>query len=393
MSNLTAAKVKALLEKPGRYSDGDGLLLFVRSPGQASWVARVQHGGKRRDYGIGSVKLYGLSEARDRAWEVRRAIADGRDPRTLWERPPALLLIFKEAAEARFKAKAGDVGDKRQKQDRAMLAAYAYPALGKLQVQSLDADRIADCLRPIWTTKPETAKQVRSLIVRTLRFTRPDGADFTKALTAAIADKLPRQPRAGNFDALPYEDVPALMERLKPKTGVAALALRMLILCASRSGEIRGAKWDEIDLERAVWTIPADRMKMKRPHRVPLSPQALAVLDEAKAIRHSGQIFPNSKGEALSDMALTKTLRDMKVDCTAHGFRSSFRDWAAEQTSAPGEVAEAALAHAVPSAVEAAYKRTDFFDRRRELMNAWGGFLLPPGGSNVTDFTQARTRA
>jgi len=390
MGNLTATKVKALLDKPGRYSDGDGLLLFVRAPGQASWVARVQHNGKRRDYGIGSAKLYGLSEARDRAWEVRRALADGRDPRTLWERPAPLLQTFREAAEARFDAKAGDVGDKRRKQDRAMLAAHVYPALGKLQVQSLDADRIADCLRPIWTTKPETAKQVRSLIVRTLRFTRPDGADFTKALTAAISDKLPRQPRSGNFDALPYQDVPALMKRLEAKTGVSALALRMLILCTSRSGEIRGALWSEVDRERALWTVPADRMKMRRPHRVPLSPQALAVLEEARAIRRSDHIFPNGKGVALSDMALTKLLRDMDVPCTAHGFRSSFRDWAAEQSSAPGEVAEAALAHAVPSAVEASYKRTDFFDRRRELMDAWGRFAAGEESGEIISIEAGR---
>jgi integrase len=261
-----------------------------------------------------------------------------------------------------------------------MLAAYAYPALGRLQVQSIDADRIAECLRPIWTAKPETAKQVRSLIVRTLRFTRPDGADFTKALTAAISDKLPKQPRAGNFDALPYSQVPALMERLTGKTGIAAKALRLLILCANRSGEVRGAKWDEFDLNNAVWTVPAERMKMRKPHRVPLSPQALAVLEEAKAVRRSDHVFPSGKGEALSDMALTKTLRDMgykgESKITAHGFRSSFRDWAAEQTSAAGEIAEAALAHAVPSAVEAAYKRTDFFDRRRDLMDAWGRFAV-----------------
>jgi integrase len=383
MSKLSATKIRALLEKPGRYSDGDGLLLFVRSPGQASWVVRVQHNGKRRDYGIGSAKLYGLSEARDRAWEVRRALKDGRDPRTLWQQPPALTQTFREAAEARFTAKAGDTGDKRAKQDKAMVAAHAYPSLGALQVQSIDADRIADCLRPIWTAKPETAKQVRSLIVRTLRFTRPDGADFTKALTAAIADKLPKQPRAGNFGALPYQDVPALMERLAGKTGIAAMALRLLILCASRSGEIRGAEWAEIDLERAVWTIPAERMKMRKPHRVPLSPQALAVLEEAKAIRRADHIFPNTKGVVLSDMALTKVLRDMKVAATAHGFRSSFRDWAAEQTSAPGEIAEAALAHAVSSAVEAAYKRTDFFDRRCELMGAWGRFATGESSAAV----------
>jgi integrase len=164
------------------------------------------------------------------------------------------------------------------------------------------------------------------------------------------------------------------MDRLEKKIGIAAKALRLLILCASRSGEIRGAKWDEIDLGNAVWTIPAERMKMRKPHRVPLSPQALAVLEEAKAIRRSDQVFPNGKGVALSDMALTKTLRDMGMGCTAHGFRSSFRDWAAEQTSVAGEIAEAALAHAVSNAVEAAYKRTDFFDRRRDLMDAWGRF-------------------
>lgn len=378
MGKLTAAKVKALLDKPGRYSDGDGLLLFVRSPRQASWVARVQQNGKRRDYGIGSAKLYGLAEARDRAWEVRRALADGRDPRTLWTPAAPLVRTFRDAAEDYLTAKQGDAGDKRLKQRKAMLAAYAYPALGRLQVQSIDADRIAECLRPIWTAKPETARQVRSLIVRTLRYARPDGALFVGTLGPAIADRLPSQPAKGNFGALPYQDVPAVMDRLQAKTGVSALALRMLILCASRSGEIRGATWSEID--GAVWTIPADRMKTRKPHRVPLSPQALAVLEEAKAIRRSNHIFPNGKGVALSDMALTKTLRDMGETATAHGFRSSFRDWAAEQTSAAGEVAEAALAHAVPNAVEAAYKRTDFFERRRELMDAWGRFATDRDG-------------
>lgn len=390
MGNLSAAKVKTLLETPGRYSDGDGLILFVRSPGQASWVARIQHNGKRRDYGLGSAKLYSLSEARDRAWEVRKALADGRDPRMLWKHPPQLVQTFREAAEAFLTAKADDAGDKRLKQRKAMLAAYAYPMLGRLQVQSIEADRIAECLRPIWTTKPETARQVRTLIVRTLRYSRPDGALFVGTLGPAIADRLPKQPSKGNFDALPYQDVPPLMERLEAKTGVSALALRLLILCASRSGEIRGASWDEIDLGRAVWTIPADRMKMRKPHKVPLSPQALAVLEQAAALRRSDQVFPNGKGEALSDMALTKVLRDMKLDCTAHGMRSSFRDWAAEQTSVAGEIAEAALAHAVPSAVEASYKRTTFFEKRRELMDAWGRFATGQGSAEVVSLGEAR---
>jgi integrase len=384
MGNLTAAKVKSLIDKPGRYSDGDGLILFVRSPGVASWVARVQHNGKRRDYGLGSAKLYKLAEARDRAWEVRRALADGRDPALLWKPPAALLRTFRDAADD-YLDKASKAGEKRRKQDKAMLLAHAFPALGKLQVQSVDADRIAECLRPIWTAKPETARQVRSLIVRTLSYTRPDAGDFETALARAVAARLPAQPRSGNFDALPYQDVPAVMDALKGKTGIAALALRMLILCASRSGEIRGATWDEVDFERAVWTIPAERMKMRKPHRVPLSPQALAVLEEAKAIRRAGtdHIFPNGKGAALSDMALTKRLRDMKMECTAHGFRSSFRDWAAEQTSVPDDVAEAALAHAVPDKVVAAYKRTTFDEMRRELMDAWGRFATGQGSAEV----------
>ncbi|AKM09720.1 tyrosine-type recombinase/integrase [Croceicoccus naphthovorans] len=390
MGKLTAAKVKTLIDKPGRYSDGDGLILFVRAPGQASWVARFQHNNKRRDYGIGSAKLYKLAEARERAWEVRRALADGRDPRTLWEQPAPLLRTFREAAEDFLSAKTDDVGTKRQKQDRSNLTRYAFPSLGRLQVQTIEADRIADCLRPIWTTKPEVARQVRSLIVRILRFTRPDGALFVGTLGPAIADRLPKQPSKGNFSALPYQELPAFMDRLQGKSSMGALALRMLILCASRSGEIRGATWDEIDFAQAVWTIPGDRMKMSKPHRVPLTPQALAVLEEAKVLRRSDYIFPNGKGVALSDMALTKTLRDMSMNCTAHGMRSTFRDWAAEQTSVAGEIAEAALAHAVPNAVEASYKRTDFFDKRRDLMNNWARFATGEDSAEIVALANAQ---
>src|SRR5690606_3130629 len=248
----------------------------------------------------------------------------------------------------------------------------------KLQVQSIDADRIAACLRPIWQTKPETARKVRSLIIRTLRYARPDGALFVGTLGPAIADRLPAQPRRTNFDALPYKELPALMRKLAAKGGMGALALRATILCASRSGEIRGARWEEVDLDKAVWTIPAERMKAGKAHRVPLSPQALALFKEARAIRRAGTdlVFPNGNGGKLSDMTLTKVLRDMGLAWTVHGFRSTFRDWAAEQTEFPGEVAEAALAHTVSNAVEAAYRRTDFFDKRRELMQAWGRFAM-----------------
>jgi len=387
MGKLSAAKVKVLLDSPGKHSDGDGLILFVREGRQASWVARFQHNGNRRDYGIGSAKLYGLAEARERAWQVRRAIADGRDPKTLWEPPAPLVRPFKEAALDYLKAKDDDgaIADKGRKQREAMLIAYAFPALGKLQVQSIDADRIAECLRPIWQSKPETARKVRSLIVRTLRYARPDGALFVGTLGPAIADRLPAQPRQGNFDAMPYDTLPALMDRLVDKKGMGAIALRATILCASRSGEVRGARWSEVDLDKAVWTIPASRMKMGKSHRVPLSPQALAVFNEAATFRRGGSdlIFTNGGDKELSNMTLTKALRDLKVDCTVHGFRSTFRDWAADHTNVAGEIAEAALAHAVPNAVEAAYRRTDFFDKRRDLMDAWGRFATGSGGAEI----------
>ena len=291
-----------------------------------------------------------------------------------------MLRPFKEAALAFLDAMSDDaaISEKKRKQQEAQLRAYAFPALGKLQVQSIDADRIAACLRPIWQTKPETARKVRSLIIRTLRYARPDGALFVGTLGPAIADRLPAQPRRTNFDALPYKELPALMRKLAAKGGMGALALRATILCASRSGEIRGARWEEVDLDKAVWTIPAERMKAGKAHRVPLSPQALALFKEARAIRRAGTdlVFPNGNGGKLSDMTLTKVLRDMGLAWTVHGFRSTFRDWAAEQTEFPGEVAEAALAHTVSNAVEAAYRRTDFFDKRRELMQAWGRFAM-----------------
>lgn len=387
MGKLSAAKVKALLDAPGRYRDGDGLILFVRDAGRASWVARVQHDGHRRDYGLGSVRAVTLSEAREKARIVKAAVVAGRDPHTDLRPPKALTRTFRAAALDFIEAKAhdGKISETKQRQQLAQLKAYAFPALGKLQVQSIDADAIAECLRPIWRAKPETARKVRSLIIRTLRYARPDGALFIGTLGPAVADRLPEQPKRGNFEAMPYQDVPATIGKLAGKGGIGAIALRALVFTAARSGEIRGARWSEIDLADAVWTVPAERMKARRPHRVPLSPQALAVFEEAKAIRRAGTdlVFPSAKGATLSDMTLTKAMRDMGEPYTVHGFRSSFRDWAAEQTSFPGEIAEAALAHAVPNAVEAAYRRTTFFDKRREMMDAWGRYASGYGGAEI----------
>jgi integrase len=284
---------------------------------------------------------------------------------------------------------------KSRQQALTRLQRYAFPRLGKLQVQSVDADNIAETLRPIWTTKPETAVRTRDLILRTLRFARPDGALLETTLARAITDRLPAQPRNKNFAAMPYGQVPAFLAKLAGKRTMGALALQAVVMTATRSGEARGATWREIDFDEGVWTIPAERMKMKRPHRVPLSPQAVAVLKAARAMptadtRADSLVFPGSTGKPLSDMTLTKILRDMKEPVTVHGFRSSFRDWAADQTSFPGEVAEAALAHAVPNAVEASYKRTDFFDKRRKLMDAFGAFCAGDGEGKVVPLRKGR---
>ncbi len=253
MGKLSAAKVKSLLDSPGKYPDGDGLMLFVRGNGQASWVLRAQSKGKRRDYGLGSVKLYGLADARERSWQVRRALADGRDPPTIWEPPAPMVRLFSEAAADFLQAKTDDAkltatAAKNRKQQEAQLLAHAFPSLGKLQVQSVDADRIAQALRPIWQSKPAVARKVRSLIIRVLRYARPDGALFTGTLGPAITDRLPAQPRRGNFDALSYDDLPAFWERLTEKGGMGSLALQATILTAARNGEVRGATWDEVDL-------------------------------------------------------------------------------------------------------------------------------------------------
>lgn len=384
---MSAAKAKALLESPGRHHDGDGLILFVRASGSASWIARVQQDGKRREFGLGSYRAVTLAEAREKARTVKAALIAGRDPHLELKSPRSMTRTFRDAAVEYIEAKASEakINETKQRQQLSQLRAYAFPALGKLQVQSIDANAIADCLRPIWTKKPETARKVRSLIIRTLRYARPDGALFIGTLGPAIADRLPDQPRRGNFEAMPYRELPAFLAQLTDKGGMGALALRALILTAARSGEIRGATWDEIDLDAAVWTIPSARMKARRAHRVPLSAPALALFRHVAKLRGRGTdlVFPSMRGKSLSDMTLTKALRDMEAPCTVHGFRSTFRDWAAEQTSFPGEIAEAALAHTVPNAVEAAYRRTDFFDKRRELMDAWGRFAAGDNSATV----------
>lgn len=385
MGKLTALKVRSLKE-PGRYSDGDGLLLELNRKGSGRWLLRIQSGGRRRDIGLGSMSSVSLADAREAAFEIRRKIAQGIDPVAERKKQQLIIPTFREAAKTVHEEhqKAWKNG-KHQKQWLATLKTYAFPSIGSLRVDQIEGPQIRDLLAPIWLTKPETARRVRQRITTILDWACAKGFRETEAPLRSISRGLPRQPKKDrHFAAMAYADVPAFLADLRKREVVGRLALEALILTAARSGEIRGASWSEVDLNAGLWTLPAERMKMGRPHVVPLSSQAVSVFERALNYRveASDLVFPGQAlTKPLSDMTLLKILRDQNLGVTVHGFRSALRDWVAEQTDYPGEVAEAALAHVVSNKVEAAYRRTDFLDKRRELMGAWGWFCCPPSSS------------
>ena len=369
MGKLTALKIRSLAE-PGRYADGDGLFLDVTGKAAGRWVLRIQSNGRRREIGLGSLKNVSLADARDAAFVTRKKIAQGIDPVAERKEARQAIPTFRKAAELVHEEheKAWKNG-KHQKQWIATLRTYAFPRMGDLLVNEIEGPLIRDVLAPIWLAKPETARRVRQRIGTVLDWSYARGFRATEAPMRSLSKGLPRQPKKDNhFAALPYASVPGFLEKLGERESVGRIALEALILTAARSGEIRGATWSELDLKAALWTVPAARMKMGRAHTVPLSPEAVAVFQRART-------FPGQNvKKPLSDMTLLKILRDMDLTVTVHGFRSAFRDWAAEQTNYVGEVAEAALAHTVSNKVEAAYRRTDFLDKRRLLMRDWAEF-------------------
>lgn len=380
MGRLTAAKVKTLTS-PGRYADGDGLLLEVSNASSRSWLLRVQHNGRRRDIGLGSLKVMSLADARERAREFRKLIAQGIDPVAERKKDQKPVPTFKEAAiQAHAEQKAGWRNGKHQDQWLKTLELYAFPALGRRAVSEIEGPAIRDVLAPIWLSKPETARRVRQRIGTVLDWAYANGLRGSEAPMRSVSKGLPRQPKKDrHFEAMAYADVPAFLTKLKERESVGRLALEALILTATRSGEIRFADWKEVDLDEGLWSIPAGRMKMGRPHVIPLSVEAIDVFKRAAKFRlpAADLIFPGQKlKRPMSDMTLLKVLRDLEVSVTVHGFRSAFRDWVAERTDHPGEVAEAALAHAIPNKVEAAYRRTDFLAKRRSMMAEWGVFCL-----------------
>lgn len=380
MGKLTAMGVKNLVE-PGRYSDGEGLILKLAGKGKGSWIVRIQANGKRRDIGLGPLSELPLADAREAARALRKEVKAGVD--VLAERKKEALVIptFSDAAKlVHDEHKAAWKNGKHQAQWIKSLETYAFPTLGDKLVSEIEGPAIRDALSPIWLTKPETARRVRQRIGSVLDWACAKGFRETEAPMRSVLRGLPRQPKKqSHLAAMPYADLPAFLTWLRGRSSVGRLALEFVILNASRSGEVRGACWNEIDLKKKLWTIPAERMKAGTVHVVPLSEAALDVLKRAKAFRSpvSNLVFPGQNPRRqLSDMTLLKILRDKGDDYTVHGFRSSFRDWVAERTNYPGEVAETALAHTVSNKVEAAYRRTHYLDKRKLLMADWAGFCM-----------------
>lgn len=379
MSRLTAITVKNA--KPGRHGDGGGLYLVVQPSGARSWILRVQRDGRRRDIGLGSLAATTLSEARQKAAELRRHALNGRDPIAERDKDRRPTPTFKQATLAAHAAlKAGWI-EKNAAAFLSSLEANAFPALANLQVDTISAGHIRDMLAPIWIAKPELARKVRMRVGQVLNFAHSKGWRTTEMPSRSVTVGLPKQPKGGNFKAMPYRDAPAFLRQLldaELTSGRAALIF--LMLTGARGGEVRGATWEQIDFGTSSWHRPAALMKGSGagPHTVTLNEPATALLRhlEARKLATADVIFPSPRGGKLSDMALNKVISDSGLPFDPHGFRSTFRDWAAEQMpEIPDPVAEAALAHAVPDKVVRAYKRTTFLEMRKELLNAWGEYL------------------
>jgi len=352
-------------------------MLVVKESGARSWVLRYQQQGRRRDLGLGAWPEVTLARAREKALEARRLLAEGRDP--VAERMKDTRLSFEAAAGALIESKrSGWRNPKHAAQWSGTLERYVFPRLARRDVKSIETADVIAVLQPIWTEKPETASRVRQRIEAVLDYAAAVGArqgENPARWRGHLDHLLPRPSKVRavrNHAALDWRDLPDFMAALAQRDGTAARALAFTILTAARSGEVRGARWREIDLEAKVWTIPAERMKARKEQRVPLSPAALASLgppDEAEALLFPSDLKP---AKPLSDMSLTAVLRRMeRIDITVHGFRSTFRDWAGETTAFPREVIEAALAHRLKDKAEAAYARGDLFTKRRALMAAW----------------------
>lgn len=377
---LTAVQVRNLKE-PGRYADGNGLYLVVDPSGAKRWLLRIVVMGKRRDIGLGGISLVPLAEARETAVSYRKIAREGGDPLAAKRLAQKVIPTFKVAAETVHREhKASWSNGKHQQQWLNTLETYAFPIVGDILVDQINTPNVLTILGPIWLTKPETARRVRQRIGTVMAWAKAAGHRTGDNPVEGVTKGLPKQSdKDQHHAALPYSEVPNFLVKMRA-TGSdqrAKLAFEFLILTASRTSEAIGMKWDEVDLAAKLWSVPADRMKAKRVHRVPLSDRAVEVLRSAKLLAgESSYAFPGRSQKApLSNMTLLTILRRMKVPATTHGFRSSFRDWAAEATTYPRELAEMALAHTIENKVEAAYRRGDLLEKRAELMRDWADYL------------------
>ena len=385
---LTAAFVKNI-RKSGRYGDGHGghgLTLDVKIARNGrvakSWIQRVRMNDKPTHIGLGAYPVITLAMARDKAIENARALTLGRDPRGGSIEIPT----FSKAAETviGIHAEGWKDGGKSENQWRSSLRDYVLPKLGNKRINDITTADVMGVLIPHWTNKHETMRRVKQRISAVMRWSMAQGYRQNDPAGDALNIALPKRgkPRQ-HLKALPYHEVSAALDAVNQSSSglVTKLAFHFLVLTAARSGEVRGSTWDEIDLDNVTWTVPAERMKARREHRVPLSRRALEVLNEAEKLSgNTGLIFPSPTGRILPDSNLSKMLRRSGIESTAHGMRASFRQWAAERTNTPREVCELALAHVNSDAVEAAYQRSDLFDLRRKLMESWASFLAVKRG-------------
>ena len=379
---LTAAFTKTV-SAAGRYGDGRGsyglyLRVWAMANGRTgkNWGQRLRIGNHVTNLGLGSYPAVTLAHARQRAIKNARTVAEGLDPRTPAETIPTLADAVERVIEIRA---AGWKHPKTAQRWRATLETYAIPFIGRKPVSKITTGDVVTVLEPIWLTKPETGRQVRERLSVVLDWVIAKGYRTDNPASKAIAKSLPKQTqRVTHFKALPFAGVGDAVRRVKETdawTGTK-LCFELLVLTATRSGETRCADWQEFDVEGATWTIPAERTKNGMEHRIPLSDAALDVLRRARELSAGvGLVFPSERGKAMSDSTLSKLLRKNRIATTPHGLRSSFRDWAAERSNVPREIAEFALGHVEGSAAELAYRRTDYFERRRALMDDWAGFV------------------
>ncbi|HWY16499.1 MAG TPA: integrase arm-type DNA-binding domain-containing protein [Rhizomicrobium sp.] len=405
---LAATKVAAL-KKPGRYGDGNGLYLQVSQWQTKSWLLRYQLAGRSREMGLGSLTDVSLKEARDKARVARSMLIDGDDPidardakKQALRAESAKRITFKEAAGKYIAAhRAGWRNGKHAAQWTSTLTTYAYPVIGNLGVADIGTGHIVKILEAIWSTKTDTAARLRGRIENILdwatarHFRDGDNPARWKGHVESLLPAKSKVRQVRHQPAMPFEEVPAFVGELRLRDGISARALEFTILTAARTSEAINAAWTEIDLNAGIWTVPAERMKAGREHRVPLSVRATAILSAMPREKGSPFVFPGGKArKPLSNMAMLELVRGMREgDLTVHGFRSSFRDWAGEATNYPRELAEAALGHVIGDAAEQAYRRGDALEKRRKLMEAWARHCASPAkgkADNVTPIRKAR---